>query len=130
MPLSHSLTICSRIAGAVPALREAYMADEFYRDLHKQEFDRREALSSRGNGILAGLTTLAGALAFLAVGFKGTAPVLQLIFWALLGAAGLSVLIAGGLLLASYLVATRPKPHPVPGRRAPTLPVPPRWEGD
>ena len=80
-------------------------AYEFYRDLHKQEFDRREALSSRGSGILAGLTTLAGALAFLAVGYKGTGPVLQPVFWALLGAAAVAVLIAGVYLLASYAAA-------------------------
>lgn len=82
------------------------MAYEFYRDLHKQEFDRREALSSRGNGILAGLTTLAGALAFLAVGFRETGSILQPAFWVLFGAAGVAVLVAGGYLLGSYLVAS------------------------
>lgn len=81
------------------------MTYEFYRDLHKQEFDRREALSSRGNGILAGLTTLAGAMAFLAVGFKGTGSVLPPAFWALLGAAGVAVLVSGVFLFASYSAA-------------------------
>lgn len=80
-------------------------ANEFYRDLHKQEFDRRESLSSRGSGILAGLTTLSGAMAFLAVGFKGTSWTLQLTFWILFAVAGVCVLLSGGYLLGSYLVA-------------------------
>ena len=78
---------------------------EFYRDLHKQEFDRREALSSRGNGILAGLTTLAGAIAFLAVGFKGSGLIVPPAFWALLGAAGVAVVVSGVFLFVSYSAA-------------------------
>jgi hypothetical protein len=74
---------------------------EFYRDIHQQEFERGNALSGRASAILAGLTTVAGALAFLAVGFKG-AGCFRVMFWMLAVAAGIAVAVSAWFLLASY----------------------------
>jgi hypothetical protein len=78
------------------------MEPTFYRDIHKQEFDRRETLASRSNAIIAGLTTLGGGIGFLVAGFKDHGAIVELLFWAPIGAAAVAVAVAAGFLIASY----------------------------
>jgi hypothetical protein len=75
---------------------------DFYRDLHKLEFDRREAMTNRSSAVVAGLTTLGGLIGFLVVGFKPPGGVPDYLFWSLLIAAGIAVITAAAFLIASY----------------------------
>jgi hypothetical protein len=75
---------------------------EFYQQLHKTEFDRREALSGRSNGIMAGLTTLGGAVGLLLVGHKSQSEYANALFWIFLVLSVIAMASSAFYLIASY----------------------------
>ena len=80
------------------------MKVEFYRDLHRIEFDQQERLSSRGDAIVALFTTLCGLLGYLVLSFKSGEVDPTLWFWIFIGAASLALAISAGSLIASSIL--------------------------
>jgi hypothetical protein len=57
---------------------------KFMQELHEKEFATKENLASRASTVIAGITTLSGALAFVAINFRSVGqPLLNLVFWLL-----------------------------------------------
>lgn len=77
---------------------------KFIQDLHNKEFERKESLAQRASMIIAGLTTLGGVLAFLAVNFKSEGRLVDFLFWLLAAASVAAFLWSAFYLIWSYRV--------------------------
>lgn len=78
---------------------------QFMQDLHNKEFTMRESLAQRASAIIAGLTTLGGLLAFTAINYKSVEySLINVMFWLLTTASGITLLFAAYFLVWSYRV--------------------------
>ena len=75
---------------------------EFYRGLHKTEFEREDRLSTRFDAVVTGFTTLCGLLGFLILNFKAQpGGIVSQGFWVLVVLAGVALAVTVGFLIAA-----------------------------
>lgn len=77
---------------------------QFMQDLHSKEFTTKESLAQRASTIIAGITTLAGALAFVAVNARWSGHLADAVFWLLTIASAAVLMTAAFYLIWSYRV--------------------------
>lgn len=77
---------------------------KFMQDLHREEFATKEKLAQRTNMIIAGMTTLCGIFAFVIVNFKSIGQFIDVVFWFLTVASGISLSVMAFYLTWSFLV--------------------------
>lgn len=83
-----------------------HMDIKFMQDLHNKEFAMKESLAQRASAIIAGLTTLSGLLAFVAVNYKSIGnSSINCLFWLFAIASCMALLWASYYLIWSYRVS-------------------------
>jgi hypothetical protein len=77
---------------------------KFIQDLHNKEFTTKESLAQRASMIIAGMTTLGGIVAFVIMNFKSVGHSIDVVFWLLTAASGISLSVTAFYLIWSFHV--------------------------